>query len=63
MKKPIKIRHEESGDESSIMPSSLAVWERNGWTAVEDGSSEEEPAEGGKHAEAKVQPDPDKSKE
>jgi hypothetical protein len=62
MKKAIKIRHTESGLEGEIMPSSLRAWERNGWTAVEDGSSEEVPATGGKHAD-KVQPDPDESKE
>ncbi len=68
MDKRIKIRHEETGDEGTCMPSALPVWERNGWTAVEDGSSEEasEPRDYPQvYADSPVvvQPDPNEDKE
>lgn len=28
------------GDHAKVMPSSVKLWERNGWTVVDDGSSE-----------------------
>lgn len=64
MDKPIKIRNEEFDLEGECMPSALKVWERNGWTAVEDGSSENVKAVAPVPApkipveSAKVQPDP-----
>lgn len=34
----------KNGDlESRVLPGSVAAWERNGWTAVDDGSSEASP--------------------
>lgn len=44
--KEVKIRHEETGLESTCMSESLPAWERAGWTLVDDGSEEvEETAE------------------
>lgn len=69
MDKPIKIRNDETGDEGECMPSALPVWEAHGWTAVEDGSSEELQVEQralppqSSRSQVQVQPDPNKSKE
>jgi len=30
--------------EAYVMPSAVSAWERNGWTAADDGSTEEAPA-------------------
>lgn len=35
--KKICIVHKESKLHSCVLPSTLAAWERNGWTAVDDG--------------------------
>jgi hypothetical protein len=29
-----------AGEHAKVMPSSVKLWERNGWTVVDDGSSE-----------------------
>ncbi len=34
---------EKDGQEARCLPQALDVWERNGWTAVDDGDSEEAP--------------------
>jgi hypothetical protein len=39
-KKEVKITN-ENGDEAYVHPSSVAAYERNGWTRADDGSSEE----------------------
>jgi len=38
--KQVKIT--KDGEEGFCMESSVAAWERNGWTRADDGSSEEE---------------------
>jgi hypothetical protein len=38
----VKITKDDA--EAYVMPSAVEAWERNGWTAADDGSSEEAPA-------------------
>jgi hypothetical protein len=48
MAKPKYIEIEKDGQKGKCLPSSLPAWERNGWTAVDDGTStekDEEPTE------------------
>jgi hypothetical protein len=33
----------KDGEEGQCMPSAVKTWERNGWTVVDDGSSESAP--------------------
>lgn len=36
---------EKDGEQGQIMPASISVWEKNGWTVVDDGSSEADDTE------------------
>jgi hypothetical protein len=45
MKKPVQM-HKEGQETISVMPTSVGVWTRNGWTLVDDGDSETPPAPG-----------------
>lgn len=38
----VAIVHEESGLVGKCLPESLSAWERNGWTAVDDGDDADE---------------------
>lgn len=37
----IEIEHKETGSKSRIMPESFSVWEKRGWTLVDDESNDE----------------------
>jgi hypothetical protein len=41
MAKPQYVKIEKNGVEGQCLPQSLDVWERNGWTVVDDGDSED----------------------
>lgn len=36
------VKIEKDGVEGECLPEALKAWERNGWTAVDDGSSEQD---------------------
>ena len=38
-KKMVEMANKD-GDHQKVMPSAVKVWQRNGWTVVDDGSSE-----------------------
>ena len=37
------VKIEKDGVEGQCMPAAVKAWERNGWTVVDDGSSESAP--------------------
>lgn len=40
VRQTVAIEHKESGLESRVKPETLAAWEANGWTLVDDGNSD-----------------------
>ena len=44
------VKIEKDGIEAEVLPESVKAWERNGWTAVDDGSSEQAEAEAPENA-------------
>jgi hypothetical protein len=41
MSKRQMVKIQKDGQEAEVMPSSVTAWERNGWTLVDDESSDE----------------------
>jgi len=46
-----------------VLPESVPAWEENGWTVVEDGSSESQPVEKAEPAKSQPQQRPEDNKE
>jgi hypothetical protein len=40
MNKRVKIENKEIGQTAEVLPQTLHVWEKRGWTVVDDGSDE-----------------------
>jgi hypothetical protein len=53
--KKVKIVHEETGDESYVVETSVNAWKTVGWTPVEDEGSPEPPPSNGESKVTKLQ--------